>query len=127
MVKKMAFDVYYDRATTNFTFEFNKPTWIDIRLLDADVYGDRNYKQFGVVSGAYIKNYYIFELASPSKEKVYLLIEENFWSNDVEDYSYTFEFAGVQITVSANLYESSYFSLLTEEELNSWYEWIDSI
>jgi hypothetical protein len=124
MLVEVCLKVNYE-GITEFKFQFEKKRWITIELFDCGTYGDNNYKRFGVVSGAYIQNYYIFKLKDTNQEK-FLLVEEEFWSRDVDDYEFEFEFSDCKITCKANLCDFDFF-ILSKEQLNEWYEYIDSI
>jgi hypothetical protein len=107
-------------------FKFDSPSFTKIEIKDCGTYGDRNYKQFGVVSGAYIKHYLIFKLTDIYNKVMYLLIEEDFWEPEYEVHTFEFEFDNRKITVESKLNNGKFY-LISEDKLLEFYEYMDEI
>jgi hypothetical protein len=124
MLKKAYFEVNCNGEWWCVEFELEPKGYITIEPYGCGDYGDENFRRFGVVSGAYIRQYLIFRLTDIYKNTMYLVIDINFWDTDYTDEQIEFEFAGRKITVKAKLPDFRYY-LMNEDELNRYYESMD--
>jgi len=130
MLKGTTLKVYHPEAgLVNFDFEFDKPDNLEITYEFADRGGDSTYRRYGIMSGAYIVDYYVFKLSHRFNrvKPVYILIETNFWSREDTEHEFEIEYNGTKITISAELGEHTHLSVLTRKELNEYLEWLDNL
>ncbi len=130
MLQEVILKVYHSDAgvVVPFEFSFNRPAYINIDYEFCGRDGDHNYKRYGLISGSYVVDYYVFKLSGLNEPPVYLLFEENFWSREEEEHEFVITYKNTEITIRVVLNEHTHLYVFdNEEELDNYLKWLDEL
>jgi len=123
-LKEVIFSVKFNGEYYKIRLTFSEPAYIEVVPFAAWDYGDRNFRQHGLVGYPWAYNVITFKLKYKEKE-YYLVCEEHKLSKFTETTTYQFQIDDLQIEVETDLADWSNVFLYTPEEFSKYIEYTD--